>query len=208
MILAFDCSGPWCAVCVLSDGAVRAAREEAMAKGQAERLFPLVEEALAEAGVGYPDLTAVACGIGPGSFTGLRVAVAAARGLALARGIPAVGVTAFEALYEGRDGPALCAVAAPRGAAFVQEMPDGAPRLLLPEETAAPPEGVVVIVRPGEAEHLTGRRLPPALPVAEAVACAAARRLAAGDPGPRPAPLYLRAADAAPPRHAAPRIVP
>ena len=208
MILAFDCSGPWCAVCVLSDGAVRAAREEAMAKGQAERLFPLIAEALAEAGAAYADLSAVACGIGPGSFTGLRVAVAAARGLALARGIPAVGVSAFEALHEGYDGPVLCAVAAPRGGAFVQELPGGAPRLLSPDETAWPPEGGALIARPGEAEHLSGPRIAPALPVAEAVARAAARRLEAGDPGPRPAPLYLRAADAAPPRHAAPRIVP
>ena len=208
MILAFDCSGPWCAVCVLADGTWRATREEAMAKGQAERLFPLIGEALAEAGAAHADLSAVACGIGPGSFTGLRVAVAAARGLALARGIPAVSVTAFEALYEGHDGPALCAVGAPRGGAFVQEVPGGAPRLLSPDETAAPSVGGVLIARPGEAEHLPGPRVPPALPVAEAVARAAARRVAAGDPGPRPAPLYLRAADAAPPRHAAPRIVP
>ena len=208
MILAFDCSGPWCAVCVLSDGAVRAAREEAMAKGQAERLFPLIGETLAEGGAGYPDLSAVACGIGPGSFTGLRVAVSAARALALARGIPAVGVTAFEALHEGHEGPALCAVGAPRGGAFVQEMPGGTPRLVAADEAVSPPEGGVLIARPGEAEHLSGVRVPPAHPVAEAVARAAARRLAAGKPGPRPAPLYLRAADAAPPRHAAPRIVP
>ena len=179
-----------------------------MAKGQAERLFPLVAEVLAEAGAAYADLSAVACGIGPGSFTGLRVAVAAARGLALARGIPAVGVTGFEALAEGHDDPALCALPAPRGAAFVQEGPGGAPRLLEPGETAAPPDGGVLIARPGEAAHLPGPRIPPAYPVAEAVARAAARRLAACDPGPRPAPLYLRAADAAPPRQAAPRIVP
>ena len=179
-----------------------------MAKGQAERLFPLLGEALGEAGAAYTDLSAVACGIGPGSFTGLRVAVAAARGLALARGIPAIGVTAFEALHEGHHGPALCAVGAPRGGTFVQELPGGTPRLLAPHEGPAPPGGGVLIARPGEAEHVPGRRIPPALPVAEAVARAAARRLAAGDPGPRPAPLYLRAADAAPPRHGAPRIVP
>ena len=64
-----------------------------MDKGQAERLMPLLEEVLAEGGIGWADLTALAVGTGPGNFTGVRIAVAAARGLALGLGIPAIGVT-------------------------------------------------------------------------------------------------------------------
>lgn len=68
-----------------------------MAKGQAERLFPLLEEVLAEAGLSWSDIDAIGVGIGPGNFTGVRISVAAARGLSLSLGIPAVGVPATEA---------------------------------------------------------------------------------------------------------------
>lgn len=68
-----------------------------MAKGQAERLFPLLEEVLAEAGLSWSDLDAIGVGIGPGNFTGVRISVAAARGLSLSLGIPAAGVSATEA---------------------------------------------------------------------------------------------------------------
>ena len=69
-----------------------------MEKGQAERLMPLISELLAEAGVVLADVTAIAVGTGPGNFTGVRIAVAAARGLALGLGVPAIGVTRLEAL--------------------------------------------------------------------------------------------------------------
>ena len=73
-----------------------------MDRGQAERLLPMLEEMLAEAGVGWRDLDGIGVVTGPGNFTGVRLAVAAARGLALALGIPAVGVTVFEALAAPR----------------------------------------------------------------------------------------------------------
>jgi tRNA threonylcarbamoyladenosine biosynthesis protein TsaB len=101
LILAFDTSAAHCAAALLSGGRVRARREEAMAKGQAERLMPMLEEVLDEAGVAWAGLDAVAVCVGPGNFTGLRLSVAAARGLALSLGKPAVGVTRFEALAEG-----------------------------------------------------------------------------------------------------------
>ena len=64
-----------------------------MAKGQAERLMPMLEELLAEAGIAWRIFAPLAVGTGPGNFTGVRISVAAARGLALGLGIPAIGVT-------------------------------------------------------------------------------------------------------------------
>lgn len=164
-----------------------------MATGQAERLMPMLEELLAEAGTGWRDLAAIGVGTGPGSFTGVRIAVAAARGLALGLGIPAIGVTAFEAAAEGVARP--CRVVLPtRGDTlawqdFGPHGPLGDPRNAAAE--ALPPGPPPAI---------------PALPVAVATARIAAARLTA--PGPRPAPLYLRPADAAPPRDRDPAIRP
>ena len=189
MILAFDTSGPWCAACVLAGGTVLAMREEAMPRGQAERLMPMVAEMLEEAGLGWSDPDALGVGTGPGTFTGVRIAVAAARGLALARGIPAVGVTALEAAALHADGAPAAASAGP-GWFGVQE-PGGAPRLV--------PEGGVPAGAVGWAPGV----LRPPEPIAVAIARIAAAR---PGPGPRPAPLYLRPPDAAPPRLAAPPV--
>ena len=101
-VLGFDTSAAHCAAAVVSGGPVSgghvlASRTEPLARGQAERLFPLIEAVLAEAGIGWPDLAAIGVGVGPGNFTGVRIAVAAARGLALSLGVPAHGVSATEA---------------------------------------------------------------------------------------------------------------
>jgi tRNA threonylcarbamoyladenosine biosynthesis protein TsaB len=69
-----------------------------MAKGHAERLMPMVGEVLASAGCTPRDCTRFITTVGPGSFTGIRVAIAAARGFAVATGRPAVGVSTLQAL--------------------------------------------------------------------------------------------------------------
>ena len=71
-VLAFDCSGPWCRAALIVGGKV-IQRDEPMEKGQAERLMPLLDDLLAEAGLGWGDLAAVAVGTGPGNFTGVRI---------------------------------------------------------------------------------------------------------------------------------------
>lgn len=76
---------------------------EVRSRGHAERLLPVLEEVLAEAGLGFADLDALAVTVGPGTFTGLRVGLAAARGIALARKLPCVGVTTLEAVAEPVD---------------------------------------------------------------------------------------------------------
>src|SRR5258708_11215382 len=69
-----------------------------MVRGHAEALVPLIAAVMSEANVGFAELDRIAVTVGPGSFTGLRVGVAAARGIALATGKPAVGVTTLAAL--------------------------------------------------------------------------------------------------------------
>ena len=89
LVLGFDTSAAHCAAALLCADRVVAQHAEDMGRGQAERLFPLLEELLAEGGVTWRDLTALGVGTGPGNFTGIRISVAAARGLALSLG-PAV----------------------------------------------------------------------------------------------------------------------
>lgn len=180
MILSFDTSGPHVAA-ALWDGQRSYARVEAMAKGQAERLMPLIQELLAEAGAGWPDLTRIAVGTGPGNFTGVRISVSAARGLALGLGIPAVGVSLFQTL--GTRGEVV--IPAPRGMVYVQRFEDNEP--------SGP-----VTLRPGETAAIDP----------ESVVTAMARMAASRPLGPAPAPLYARPADAAPPSDPPPAILP
>ena len=72
-----------------------------MKRGQAEQLMPLCQEVLEEANLIWQDISLIGVGIGPGNFTGIRIAVSAARGVALGLGIPAIGVTGFEQLHQG-----------------------------------------------------------------------------------------------------------
>ncbi len=207
LILGFDTSAAHCAAALLCGGQVLAARHEVMVRGQAERLMPMLAEVLAEGGAGWRDLVRIGVGVGPGNFTGVRIAVAAARGLALARGIPAVGVDAFAALAESQPGPVLAAVDA-RGGRMWLCLAGGAPMHAGPEEIVLPPCAAGADCTGHRAEELArltgGRALPPALPLAEAIARIAAR---ARLPQPRPAPLYLRPADAAPPTEAPPPLL-
>lgn len=192
-ILAFDTSGPHCDVAVLRDGVLLVHRHEAMTKGQAERLMPLVQECLAEAGIQMRDLSAIGVGIGPGNFTGTRIAVAAARGLALALGIPAEGAGMVEAYADGRE-VTVC-LPAPRGQVHLGRddtlltvAVDGA----LPDDWHGPLAGPAAdIVADAAGLPLTET---PAL--APSIARIAAQRAAPGRS--RPAPIYLRPADAAP----------
>ena len=75
-----------------------------------ETLLPLVRELMAEAGIGFADLDAIAFGVGPGAFTGLRVACGAAQGLAVARGLPLIPVTSLEAMAAATAGHQVLAL--------------------------------------------------------------------------------------------------
>ncbi|PPB80589.1 tRNA threonylcarbamoyl adenosine modification protein YeaZ [Albidovulum inexpectatum] len=195
-ILAFDTSAAHCAAALLVRGQIVDARVETMARGQAERLMPLLSALLDRQGLDWSALDAIGVGIGPGNFTGIRIAVAAARGLALARGIPAIGVSAFESIRP----PAMACLAvvpAPRGMICVQEFT---------AQSALPP----VVMPESELDRtdlpiLRHDRVSPQ-EIAAQIARLAAER--AHETAPRPAPLYLRPADAAPARDVAPPLLP
>ena len=191
MILGIDTSGEHCAV-ALVDGAVCAKRSEHLERGHAERLFPLIEAALCEIRKGFEELSLIGVCTGPGSFTGLRVGIAAARGLALSCDVPAIGVSAFDALarkalVENSHGFTV-RIPAPRGVVHQQRFgPNGSP--------LASPEIVAADVPVSTGEHLITGAIDPAI-----VALLASE---ARDPVP-PVPNYRRGADAALPREAPP----
>ena len=200
LILAFDTSAAHCAAALLSGDHLLALRNEPMDKGQAERLVPLLEEVLALGGATWADLDALAVGTGPGNFTGVRIAVAAARGLSLGLGIPAIGVTRLEALAHGLPRPVTVIEDARRGEVYVQRFDAGhahAAHLATAPVTAA---GDVTGSGAGDAA------LPALFSLTEAIARIAAGRI--GQPHTRPAPFYLRGADAAPPADPPPVLLP
>ncbi len=92
MILAFDTSSAACRFALCLDGRIVAVRGAELRRDMAERLFDELGLVLADGGCDWRDLTGVAVCVGPGGFTGLRVGVSAARGLALGLGVRAVGV--------------------------------------------------------------------------------------------------------------------
>lgn len=189
LILAFDTSGPFCAAALLRDGDVLVARNEEMRRGQAERLMPLLEEVLAKGGVNWCDLDAIGVGTGPGNFTGIRISVSAARGLALGLGIPAVGVTGFESIGLTAPDGTLPAIPAPREHVYIRR--NGEPAELLPfveAKDVAPlylsddsAETAIAIARITFDRHL--------------------------DTATPPAPFYIRPADAAPSRDVPPKLL-
>jgi tRNA threonylcarbamoyladenosine biosynthesis protein TsaB len=97
-ILALESATAACSAAVWVDGAVVAAERAEMSRGHAEALLPMVHRVRAASGLAFTAFDRLAVTVGPGHFTGLRVGLAAARGLALATGRPLVGVTTLEAV--------------------------------------------------------------------------------------------------------------
>ncbi|TPG60291.1 tRNA (adenosine(37)-N6)-threonylcarbamoyltransferase complex dimerization subunit type 1 TsaB [Roseomonas nepalensis] len=215
-LLALDGALAGASVALWEDGTVLAAARREGARGQPAALPALAAEVLA--GQDRPP-DAVAVGIGPGGFTGIRAALALGQGLAAGWGVPCHGVTTGEALAEALPpaqarGRAVWSVTTAGRGGLVLERPGEAPAML--EEAALPhPGGPVVLVgdaAPQAAARLRARGADALLsggrlPDAAALAAAAARALTAGRP--RPAapvyaePLALRPAPAPAPREPA-----
>ena len=148
-----------------------------------------------DSGVELNDLSAVGAGTGPGSFTGVRLGVSAARGLALALDIPAVGVSAFDLAAFGLPGRVLAVVDAGRGFAYAKACPDGdAVHFAFGELPGGINEMLPVVgFRSGDVAASMGTEpLTPKHREGETAALIAAGRLPYA--GPRPEPVYLRAA--------------
>src|SRR5581483_6611740 len=95
-VLGFDTSGNACSAALVAEGRVVARAFEARAVGQAERLMPMIAEVLRAAALELAALDLIAVTLGPGAFTGVRIGIAAAQGLALASGRPALGLSSLE----------------------------------------------------------------------------------------------------------------
>jgi tRNA threonylcarbamoyladenosine biosynthesis protein TsaB len=98
-LIAFDTATEWCTAALWVDGGV-AYRQERAGQRHSDLLVPMVMDLLAEAGLGLGQLDGLAYGMGPGSFTGLRIACGVAQGLALGTGLPVLGVSTLESLAE------------------------------------------------------------------------------------------------------------
>ncbi len=128
-ILAIDTALGACSACVLDAGdpAPLAIEQTAKERGHAEALMPMIERVMAKVEGGFSSLDRVAVTIGPGSYTGLRVGISAARAIAFAAGIPAIGIStlaASAAPFIGREGGRVVAAAvdAKHGQVWFQAM--------------------------------------------------------------------------------------
>jgi len=110
LILSLDCAGSGCGVCLWKDGQILAQTEESMDRGQDRRLIPLVNDTMQNAKLDFADLDRIAVTRGPGSFTGLRIGLAAARGIGFAAGKPVIGIDRFEIYRRAVQSPDLLVV--------------------------------------------------------------------------------------------------
>jgi tRNA threonylcarbamoyladenosine biosynthesis protein TsaB len=217
LILAIDTALDACSAAVLDTGTAELLALESlpMKRGHAEALMPLIARVMQAAQLSFAALDRIAVTTGPGSFTGLRVGISAARGLALAAGKPTVGLTTLSAyaaatVSRNRPAPVISAIDARHDHVYCQIVAgDGSPLvrpkvLGIGEAIAASQFGAPHLV--GNAAKILADRWPKDVPQPIAVDAQAAPDIAwvawlgaAADPATTPArPFYLRAPDAKP----------
>jgi tRNA threonylcarbamoyladenosine biosynthesis protein TsaB len=224
LILAIDTALDACAAAVLdTDSGKTIAREsQAMKRGHAEALMPLVARVMKQSGIAFDALDRIAATTGPGSFTGLRVGLSAARGIALAANKPVVGITTLTAyaaphVRENGEHPIVSAIDARHDHVYLQVVTGHGEALVTPrvaplqEALAASRFGAPLLV--GNAADIVAGRWPkdasPPVKVDQQAApdiVWVAWLAAAVDPAlATPRPFYLRAPDAKPPADRLPR---
>ncbi|WP_320195869.1 tRNA (adenosine(37)-N6)-threonylcarbamoyltransferase complex dimerization subunit type 1 TsaB [Agrobacterium rosae] len=209
IVLSIDTSGVDCSACLYdsADDVVLGEVTENIGKGHAELLMGIIDGALQQSSLALKDVERIAVTIGPGSFTGIRVGVAAARGFALSLGIEAVGITTLETLaahyhLQNPGLPVAVGLDAKRDEAYIQTFAaDGSPlseaALLSLDEAKAVLAGFAGTVIGSAAPLLAGGETGSG---PDRFAIATVARLGAQKPQgmPKPAPLYLRGPDAKP----------
>jgi len=215
LVLALDSSLAACSAALLDPdrGSLLASDRAPMERGHAERLPVMVRDVVREAGARMADIGRIAVTTGPGSFTGVRIGLALARGLALALPAPIVGLTTLQALRCNLgtvDAPVAAAIDAHRGEIYLALFgPRGEPLLAslaarLDEAPHLVPDGALVVGTGAtpliEAAAARGKALRNAV-AGELPDAASFVRLAAklAPDAAVPQPLYLRAPDARPP---------
>jgi tRNA threonylcarbamoyladenosine biosynthesis protein TsaB len=217
LILAIDTALDACSAAILDTQSTRLIAHESlpMQRGHAEALMPLIARVIKQAAIAFAVLDRIAVTTGPGSFTGLRVGLAAARGIALAAAKPVVGLTtltAFAAPYVSESGehPIISAIDARHGHVYLQVVSGNGTTLLRPD--VVPIEAALDAARfgapclVGNAAHLIAERWPADAPAPILVEPRPAPDIgwvawlgAAVTPETAPArPYYLRAPDAKP----------
>lgn len=203
IVLAIDTALDQCACALVAGDETLAACVEPMHRGHAEALAPMVRDVMGRAGVSFGALERVAVTVGPGSFTGVRIGLAFARALGVARAIPVVGATTLQALAISapQDG-LLGAVLAAGGGWHLELFRDGqslsAPAFAETGDAVAAIAGARISAEPlrlagpgapAFARHVVDATVHDRLPDPAALA-----RWAAGQPAPAapPAALYLR----------------
>ncbi len=212
LILAVDTALQRCSVAIVKGGDVLAVEIEDREKGHAERIAPMANAAFRNAGVAPTELDRIGVVVGPGGFTGVRVALAFARAMGLATGAEVVGVTSLEALagnVRAAKNDVASVIDARRGQVYAGLYRAGAciiaPFVADPEDAsariAAAASGPVLTVGTG-AGQLPAREGWTAADAELQIDPVVVAKLAENAPAPDgpPAPLYLRAPDAKPPR--------
>ena len=123
IVLGFDTSAAHCAAALLLKEKILNVISEDMLKGQAEMLGPMIVNLLSKNQLNIKDIKRIGVGIGPGNFTGIRIAVGFARGLGLSLQIPVIGIDSFEATYLGHNETAIVTVPATRNEIYFQKFP-------------------------------------------------------------------------------------
>lgn len=209
-ILAIDTAHGICSVTLAEDGIIISSKTDSEPSKQAERLFSTIATILKENSLSYTDINAIAVDIGTGSFTGIRIGLAAARGIALAANIPVIGVTGFEALAFAAktENDLLIVLDAKRGQVYAQLFSNGvaaSEEIMLDynEITNILPRGNVIIMGDGAAlitPYLSGINHSiieePKLSDANMIALVAHEKIKSGNYKNNPAPLYIRKPDA------------
>jgi len=208
-VLVIDTALEACAVGIAREGAPPILRSEIIGRGHAERLFGLVEDALAEAKLQLADFGRLGVTTGPGSFTGIRVGVAAVRGFALVTGAEGVGhstlaVHAWTARAQVGASPVLAVLPAKGGAFFAQLFdPDGAamedPLVALPDDLADRATRAGASLAGAGAEEIARDGIAIAHTRTTPELAALLAMTQAGHPGATPPrPVYVKPPDAAP----------
>ncbi|RKS69303.1 tRNA threonylcarbamoyl adenosine modification protein YeaZ [Motilibacter peucedani] len=199
LLLALDTATSSVSVAVARDGEVLASHAAPESRRHAELVAPMVERSLADAGVDRRDLEAVAVGVGPGPFTGLRVGIVTARTLGAVLGIPVLGVCSLDAvaLGSGLSGAFRVATDARRKEVYwaAYESVDGLPRRVEGPSVDRPFHVEGPVAGEGARLYPLGEPHGPLTPSAADI-CG---WVAAGLPTLEPVPLYLRRPDAVEP---------
>ena len=186
-VIVFDTSDQYIAAALYRGKENIRTKIEFMTKGQAEALMSSLNKLLAVSSLNWSDLSKIGVCTGPGNFTGIRISVSAARGLALGLEIPAIGVTSFEATLYGHGDENLALLPANKGCYYIGSNPKNAKFI---SEDKIDPKNFKYIHKPSPEVHLKNI----ALLTQEKEIC-------------RPVPCYIKSADAAPNLNKAPNIL-